>query len=198
MPFTLREAHLRHAKYYLDVLEDANKLYLQGDEALLRGLKLFETEWANIQAGQAWASAEAENDDEATQLCTAFPLEGIHVLYLRQHPRQRITWLEATLFAAQRLKHHEEEVTALGSLGLAYWNLGETRRALEFHEQALTVAREVSDRRREGNALVGHLARSCPFIKFWQRLSAEPLLHPFSLDGLLSLGCAAPVPGVGS
>ena len=38
----------------------------------------------------------------------------------------------------------------LGNLGLAYADLGETRRAIEFYEQALAIAREIGDRRGEG------------------------------------------------
>ena len=45
------------------------------------------------------------------------------------------------------------EGNALGSLGLAYADLGETCRAIDFYEQALTIAREIGDRRGEGYAL---------------------------------------------
>jgi len=38
-------------------------------------------------------------------------------------------------------------------LGLAYSALGETRKAIEYYEQALAIAREIGDRRREGNYL---------------------------------------------
>jgi tetratricopeptide (TPR) repeat protein len=38
------------------------------------------------------------------------------------------------------------------NLGNAYKNLGETRRAIEFHEQDLAIAREIGDRRGEGTA----------------------------------------------
>jgi len=51
---------------------------------------------------------------------------------------------------------HEQallEGNALGNLGNAYKNLGETRRAIQFYEQRLTIAREIGDRRGEGNAL---------------------------------------------
>jgi len=41
------------------------------------------------------------------------------------------------------------EGTALGNLGNAYQNLGETRRAIELYEQRLVIAREIGDRRGE-------------------------------------------------
>ncbi len=37
--------------------------------------------------------------------------------------------------------------------GLAYAALGETRKAIEFYEKALEIAREIGDRRGEGHAL---------------------------------------------
>ena len=40
----------------------------------------------------------------------------------------------------------------LGNLGIAYADLGEARRAIEYYEQALAIAREIGDRRGEGNA----------------------------------------------
>jgi tetratricopeptide (TPR) repeat protein len=45
------------------------------------------------------------------------------------------------------------EGTALCNLGIAYFRLGEARRASEYSEQALAIAREIGDRRGEGNRL---------------------------------------------
>ncbi len=36
---------------------------------------------------------------------------------------------------------------------LAYFDLGEPRKAIEYYEQALKITREIGDRRGEGNAL---------------------------------------------
>ena len=50
----------------------------------------------------------------------------------------------------------------MGNLGLAYAELGETRRAIELYEQQLVIVREIGDRRGEGNAphnIAGALAR---------------------------------------
>jgi tetratricopeptide (TPR) repeat protein len=44
------------------------------------------------------------------------------------------------------------ERAASGNLGLAYAALGETRRAIEFHEQDLAIAREISNQRGEAHA----------------------------------------------
>jgi tetratricopeptide (TPR) repeat protein len=82
-----------------------------------------------------------------------YPDAGVYVLYLRQHPHDRTQWLEVQLAAAQQLKERDSECVALGNLGLAWFDLGEARKAIQFYEQVLTIAREIGDRRVEGNAL---------------------------------------------
>lgn len=146
-------SQMRHSAYYLEVLAAAGELYLKGGEAITRGLALFDLEWRNIQVGQAWANRQSGENDTAVALCNAYPDAGIYVLDLRQHPREKISWLEAALAAARRLKDRAAEGMHLGNLGLAYAALGETRRAIEFYEQRLAIAREIGDRRGEGNAL---------------------------------------------
>jgi len=143
----------RHARYYLAVLAFANGLYLKGGENVLNGLALFDLEWPNIEAGQKWAAARADADDEAARLCAHYPNAGAYCIALRLHPRERIVWLEAALVAARRLKDREGEACSLGNLGRAYGDLGDPHKAIEFHEQALVIAREIGDRRGEGNTL---------------------------------------------
>ena len=146
-------AEPRHAQYYAAMLRIANTLYMQGGDNILTALKRFDTEWPNIQAGQAWAAAHAERDEAAATLCDDYPYAGADLLNLRLPPRQQIPWLKAALAAAQRLRHRQAEGNHLGNLGLAYWNLGEPRRAIEYYEQCLLLHREIGDRRGEGSTL---------------------------------------------
>jgi tetratricopeptide (TPR) repeat protein len=144
----------RFATHYKEVLVATNELYKEGGESLLRGLALFDLEWGNIQAGHAWVAAQADvADADVTRLGMAYTHAGVDVLYLRQHSREWISWLEIALAAARRLRHRAGEGVALGNLGNAYSDLGETRRAIQFHEQYLAIAREIDDRRGEGVAL---------------------------------------------
>jgi tetratricopeptide (TPR) repeat protein len=144
----------RFATHYKDVLATADKLYEDGGESLLRGMALFDLEWGNIQAGHAWVAAQADAADaDVTRLGMTYPDAGVYMLNLRQHSRERIRWLEIALTAARRLQHREGEGVALGNLGTAYAALGETHRAIQFHEQYLAIAREIGDRRGEGVAL---------------------------------------------
>ena len=144
---------MRHAEHYLKVLLECGKLYLKGGDAIKSGLALFDLERRNIEAGQEWACRHSSGDEAAAWLCNHYPDAGGYVLYLRQHPREYISWLEAALAAARQLKDRASEGRHLGNLGSAYIVLGETRRAIEFYEQWLITAREIDNRREEGQAL---------------------------------------------
>ncbi len=146
-------AEARHAAHYRGVLARANELYLQGGDAIAAGLALFDLEQHDIEAGQAWAAERVEEDDDAARLCSSYPDAGAHVLNLRQAPWARIAWLEAAAGAARRTGDRRLEGTALGNLGNAYAELGETGRAIEYHKQALKIVRETGDRRVEGGVL---------------------------------------------
>ena len=145
------EAVLRHATHYRDVLKLANSLYRKGGENISQGLKLYDTEVENINAGQAWAGARVNESDEIANVCRYYAGQS-SVLDLRLHPRTYIGWIERALIAAQKLKNKKAEGVHLGNLGNAYAALGETRKAIEFYEQHLAIAREIGDRGGEGRA----------------------------------------------
>jgi len=149
----LDEAARRHAAHYLRILQSADALYKRGGDALMQALALFDAEWGNVQAGQAWAANHAAEDAEAAQLCSDYSDYGTFLLQLRQHPRERIRWREFALASARRLQDRKAEGPHLGNLGIAYHSLGEHRRAAEFYELSLTISREIGDRRGESRAL---------------------------------------------
>ena len=146
-------ARRRHAAHYLAVGERADDTYLKGGERVLEGLRLFDEERVQIEAGQAWAAGYAAEDNEAAVLAQDYPLRAASVLDLRLHPRELIRWLEASAEAARKLGNQDREGLALGNLGVAHRQLGELRRAIEYYEQSLEITRETQDRRSEGNAL---------------------------------------------
>ena len=147
------EARLKHASHYKDVLRLADDLYKEGGEKILTGLRLFDLEWENIRAGQAWVADQNGNDLALSKLCIAYPNAGAYVLDLRQHPREQIHWLDAALSTARELGDRRGEGVVLNSLGTAYGDLGEVRKAIEFYEQSLAIARELGDRQGQGKAL---------------------------------------------
>jgi tetratricopeptide (TPR) repeat protein len=143
----------RHAQYFVSLLGQANDLYLQGGAAIASGLTLFDRERTNIEAGQRWASARVAKLDKAARLAAAYANAGAYVLSIRLHPRERIKWSEAAFEGNRRIRDRRGEGNALGNLGLAYAALGETGKAIDYHEKNLTIAREIGDRRSETNAL---------------------------------------------
>lgn len=74
-------ARERHSRHYLGVLNSADRLYLKGGEDLINGLKLFDLEWRNIQAGQAFAAVEATRSGAGTRLCSDYPNAGTLLPY---------------------------------------------------------------------------------------------------------------------
>lgn len=140
-----------HAKHYENVLRSIKELG-QSKEVIERNLALFDLEWDNIQAGQAWTAAHAGENDAAAQLCSRYPDAGGYLLFLRQHPREHILWRETALNAARRLKDRSSEAAHLSYLGNAYKDLGKPHRTLEYYEQQRVVTHEIHDQRGEGRA----------------------------------------------
>ncbi len=147
------QIELRHAEHYCGVLGEAQQLYLEGNKHILAGLAQFDRERHQIATGQAWAAKNLQVTEEAARLASDYPDAGAYILLLRLSPREHIVWLEAGREGARRTKNRAREGNHLGNLGLAYAALGETRRAIECHEQYLAIAREIGDRRGEGIAL---------------------------------------------
>ncbi|MBI3241902.1 MAG: tetratricopeptide repeat protein [Chloroflexi bacterium] len=143
----------RHATHYETVLRAAKELYKKGGDDIKQGLTAFDAERGNIEAGQAWAVGQIDNLPDAAKLCSDYADAGVYVLDLRLHPREQIRWLEAALAAARKLKDRQAEGAWLGNLGLAWADLGDTRKAIEFYEQCLTILGEIGDRRSEGTML---------------------------------------------
>jgi tetratricopeptide (TPR) repeat protein len=147
------ECGQRHAAHYLEVLRGTSKLYIEGGDAMLQGLGLFDKEWSNIRVGQLWAVANWELDQNATKLCNKYPDTGRFCLDLRLHPRDRVVWREAALAAARRLKDRKAEGSHLCNLGADYAKLCEMKEAIKYFAQSLAIARELGDRSIEGSAL---------------------------------------------
>lgn len=175
-------AQRQHATYYLNILEESDRLYLRGDEALMHGLKLFDLEWQNIQAGQSWASNHAGNNETAARLCSRYPNAGAYLLALRQHPRQRINWRLSALTASRELHDRLAEGTHIGELGSAYSAIGDVTKAVEYYEQALTIFNEIGNRHGVGQTLAnlgtayqltGDMGRSIEYYERAVALSRE-------------------------
>jgi tetratricopeptide (TPR) repeat protein len=150
---------LRHARYYTEVAAAAQRFYLTGGAATLKGLALLDQERLHVDAGWSWARAHAGNQDADTLLLDYADVSE-YIGDLRYDTRrERIPQLEAALAAARRRNDRNAEGARLGNMGNAYSALGDARQAITYHEQHLAIAREMGDRRGEGQAL-GNLGRA--------------------------------------
>ena len=149
-------ARKRLATYYLTLLLTARDLFDTGGKERIRGLRLFDMEWENIQAGQAWAEEFSQKDSEADKLCLSFTEAGTPMLVVRHPPTLCIRWFEAALQSAKRQGDGEAETRYLLEIGRQYNKLTQHQRALESLEEAMTRYREAEDVMGEREAL-GHL-----------------------------------------
>ena len=95
---------------------------------------------------------------------------GVYILGLRLHPRDGILWGENAAEGARLSEDRGGEGNALGNLGRAHLGKAIGRagscylprdprqseiqdKAIDYYEQRLVIAREIGDRRGEGNAL---------------------------------------------
>jgi hypothetical protein len=115
-----RPARLRHARYYARLAARARDLYTNGGENVLVGLKLFDDERNQIDAGWLWARVQPPADD-TDQVLLDFADGTVYIGTLRYAVRdEKIPQLEAQAAAARRLGQRQDEGNALGNLGIAY------------------------------------------------------------------------------
>lgn len=88
----------RHAAHYL-VLRTAEGLYWEGGKSMESALHLFDTEWHNIRAGQAWSEAHSEENSAIARLCSDYPQAGSECLWMRLSDPTVVHWLERALAA---------------------------------------------------------------------------------------------------
>jgi tetratricopeptide (TPR) repeat protein len=169
------EARQRHAERYRDVLSSATEIYKNGNA--LAGLNIFDLERMNIESAWTWAKENMTKSDAAASICSSL-LNAPYLLELRHHPRERISWTEIALSAAQRMNDRSMEGVHLGNLGLACFNLGDTRKAIEYYEQAVTISIEIGDIGNEG-VWLGNLGlaysvigKSCKTIEYYEKAIA--------------------------
>lgn len=165
----------RHCAYYMFLLQEANEHFISGGESAMRGLNLFDLEWSNIRAGQAWAAAHAREQRGAALACSDYPNAGANLLHLRLPARDYLSWLEAAVSAARIVGISEVEGKNLFHLGNAYDDLSDPHRAVMCYEQALDIFRKAHYRRGEAGALHGlasqyeHLGQTARAIQIYEQ-----------------------------
>jgi len=165
------EAERKHARHFLALLRFIDSQYKKGRQETLAALALFDAEWINFRAGQAWAAAHLQEDDEAAALCDEYPDAAAYFLPLRRPSQDRIQWLDDGLAAVRKSGDRSAEASHLGNLGLVYASLGDARRAIELYEQSLAANRELGNREGESAAL-GNLGSAYEMLGDAQRAVA--------------------------
>ncbi|HEX7335491.1 MAG TPA: P-loop NTPase fold protein [Pyrinomonadaceae bacterium] len=131
----------RHAKYYLEVLKNADALYSKGGIDIIEGLLLYDRERENIEAGFRWSETHLTSVPDAAAICSGYAKFAAQILELRQNnPNVRIVWFERGVSAARRLNDPRAELTHLIDLGRAHGSSKETNRAIDILSQALDKA----------------------------------------------------------
>ena len=141
-----REAHLRHAQHYCSLLQSANALHLKCGDQITEGLSIFDREWANILAAYDWVGNFTQKDLVEASLCCAINDAGSHLLDLRQHPHERIRWLNTALTAARTLAAGRlMECLILSNLGAAHLRMRKAREAVKCSQKSLAIAKELKN-----------------------------------------------------
>lgn len=161
------------AHFFHDILKIVNDMYKEGHENISQALSVFDRELKNIKFGQVWVASNANRDECAAQLCIDYARDGLAILPLRLHPRERLLWFDKALTLARRLQDKRAECVLLQNLGNAYLDMGDAQSAIKYYKQALRVARETVNRYSEG-ALLGNLGTAYSLLNKYQR-SAEYL-----------------------
>ncbi|HMO57649.1 MAG TPA: tetratricopeptide repeat protein [Roseiflexaceae bacterium] len=145
---------LRHAQYYCTIMRTAEQRYRDGHP--LEGLALFDAERVHIDTGWEWARQNA-GVPEADQLLIDYDGSSFYIGDLRYDNRtERIWQAEAMRDAALRMGRRDALAQAYNNLGVPYHLLGDSPQAIAAYEHGLAIAREVGDKRQEGN-LLGNL-----------------------------------------
>ena len=143
------------AKHYASILLHARTMQENREENYyVKALKLIDSEWDNITAGQKYTTQfTKDNDSRFAELCIDYCTHALYFIMLRLHPRQLIEWLEFGIKAAQIHNDNKVEGKILGNLGIIYKNLGEYQKAIEYHEQSIEISQQYGERHGESNSL---------------------------------------------
>ena len=152
----------RHVQYFLRLAEEAGPpLYRPAERD--SSLERLEPEDANLRAALAWSKA---NDDGVE---TGLRLVGALAFYwwMRGSVREGRTWLEAMLQRTESSDRSAARGKALLGAGLLAWVEGDFEAASLHEEEALSIGREVQDKR-----LIGRAEELLGFVKVSQGNSA--------------------------
>ncbi|MEG4212146.1 tetratricopeptide repeat protein [Microcoleus sp. S13_B4] len=126
---------------------------------------------------QALAQTQAQRKAEAERLL----YQGRQQVQTSQFQAAFQSWQQA-LIIYREIKDRQGERKALGSLGNAYFSLGDYAKAIEYQQQSLAIAREIKNRQSEWEALeslgvaygnLGDYAKAIEYTQQWLAIARE-------------------------
>lgn len=142
---TTEIAQIRLARYYLAKLRMVETSFKWGHEHSADALAQFDQEWAQIKRWRDWSAEHAFEHDAIADLCMEFPQAGMELFLLRQHPYERLEWLEAGLEAARRLGNKKAEMVLVYLLGWTNSRISLMESAQHYTDKAYKLARELNE-----------------------------------------------------
>lgn len=132
--------HRNLAFYYFGILQNANELYRDDEDALESALNLFDLDWFNIQAGQKWSAQKSSEDAKIAKLCGDYCKEARVLMPMRHTTEECIEWNESALAASRESENIESEKNNLLSLGMQLHSLGHYDKAIEYLDDAQSLS----------------------------------------------------------
>ncbi len=148
-----REARIRHATFYLPVLDTAGESFSKGGEMASEGLLLFHKEWENIRCGMNRVQKNSVEGKKAAELFNSYMVAGARLLRFHFFPKECRDFLEAGLTVSQRLGTEDIEIFHLFNLGAFFNSILKFAEAKEYLDQAVKLAEKFGMVQAEGQIL---------------------------------------------
>jgi tetratricopeptide (TPR) repeat protein len=172
-----REAYLKYAMHYQNVLYQADESYQQSGVTLNQNpspvdqaeCRKWDLDWEQIQHARRKCAEESAQDAAYAMLCSKFAGVAGTLLELKLSRLDQIEWMEAGLAAAELLRQSpqltpdqrqemlHDQLAHLTHLGFAHLMNSNPRRAFNLCEKALQLSRSLQNQQGEATALA-HLA----------------------------------------
>lgn len=140
----LREARIRHATYYLSVLETAAESFSKSGEIAGEGLKLFHQEWENIRGGLTRVHKGSVEGKKSAELFSSYMRAISKFMGFRFFPKECRDFLETGLKVSQRLNTEDLETYHLLNLGAFFNSISKYQDAKEYLDQARKLAEKLA------------------------------------------------------
>jgi non-specific serine/threonine protein kinase len=140
------EVRSRHAAWCLAFAERAGPHAKEANVASL--LEALEHEHPNLRAALTWLVAQGDGSRLLRLAAALWPFWQQHAYYAEGH-----AWLDVALDLAREAPA-TDRVEALTGAGALAWYLRDVPGAMRRHEEALSLAREIGDRKSEAVSLI--------------------------------------------